>query len=159
MKKKTRISLYGLDSPVLIVPAKTGIVYYNQTGGCATNQNEVEGYLIPIPPADPMDFVFCNHLLWYEKGGWVMEFPPKKSWKNLGISHDETVVAHRNNKKTEACMWWEDVCDSIEEYGEKSGYDMKVVKSVPQEEAWFWVRIRHENGKIMNAFITWHNCD
>lgn len=157
VNKKQRICLYGLESPVLIVPSKTGIFYYNQTNGCGCNQREIEGYLIPLPFADPMKYVFCNHLLWYEKG-WN-KLPPPKSWKKLGISFEETAKDLRNNEKSRICLWWDEVCESIFEFGENGGgYDMQVMKTVPQEEAWFRVRIVL-NGKRVEAILTWGNCD
>jgi hypothetical protein len=42
------VRLYELTGLALIVPAPTGIVYVNQTGGHACYQCTQEGYLVPI---------------------------------------------------------------------------------------------------------------
>jgi hypothetical protein len=36
------------DSPMLLVPAKTGVVYHHQYGGGACLTAEEEGFLVPV---------------------------------------------------------------------------------------------------------------
>ncbi len=43
------VYLWSLDAPVIIVPAPTGIVYCNQVNGCACVQEQLEGFLVPLP--------------------------------------------------------------------------------------------------------------
>jgi len=38
----------GVSIPCIIIPHKTGIVYFNQVGGYAVHDLEVEGYIIPL---------------------------------------------------------------------------------------------------------------
>ena len=42
------VRLWDICSPMLIVPAKTGVIYENQTGGTMCYQDSLEGILIPI---------------------------------------------------------------------------------------------------------------
>lgn len=46
-----RVVLYNLRQPALIVKAKTGIIYTNQTGGVACHHPKQEGFLIPLREA------------------------------------------------------------------------------------------------------------
>lgn len=48
MSEKVVITLYDIKQPVIIVPAETGVIYSNQTGGCCCNHPEMEGYIIPL---------------------------------------------------------------------------------------------------------------
>ena len=49
---KPLIRLYDMVGTSLIVPAKTGVIYSNQTGGTACLQPQQEGFVIP----------FCNDI-------------------------------------------------------------------------------------------------
>jgi hypothetical protein len=71
MSTETTILLYEMSGLALIVPAKTGIVYRNQTGGYACYQSESEGYLVPIG-GDRQDIVdrLCSHFTGPKWGGW-----------------------------------------------------------------------------------------
>lgn len=40
----------GVSTPCIIIPHKTGIVYFNQVGGYAVHNLEIEGYIIPLEP-------------------------------------------------------------------------------------------------------------
>jgi hypothetical protein len=46
------VNLWSLEEAALIVEWKTGVVFSNQTGGCACCQREMEGLLIPFNPCD-----------------------------------------------------------------------------------------------------------
>ena len=48
MSQQTTVLLYEIGSLALIVPARTGIVYRNQTGGHACLPSQMEGYLVPF---------------------------------------------------------------------------------------------------------------
>lgn len=51
----TDVNLYDISAPMLLVPAKTGVTYHHQYGGCACDQAEIEGYVVPVairPGAD-----------------------------------------------------------------------------------------------------------
>jgi len=48
MNEKTTVLLYELGGLALIMPAATGIVYQNQTGGHACLPSRQEGYLVPF---------------------------------------------------------------------------------------------------------------
>jgi hypothetical protein len=48
MRKQTTVFLYEISGLALIVPASTGIVYRNQTGGHACLPSQAEGYLVPF---------------------------------------------------------------------------------------------------------------
>lgn len=39
----------SIETPCIIIAAKTGVKYFNQTGGYAVHDLEVEGYIIPLP--------------------------------------------------------------------------------------------------------------
>jgi len=74
MNDKTTVLLYELGGLALIVPATTGIVYQNQTGGHACLPSRQEGYLVPFAG----DFKNkCERLLAHftgtKWGGWCSE--------------------------------------------------------------------------------------
>jgi hypothetical protein len=49
-------------APCLIVPARTGVRYYNQTGCVCCNQHEIEGFALPIKARFAEFFNgFCLH--------------------------------------------------------------------------------------------------
>ena len=52
------VLLYNITSPVLIFPAKTGVVYQNQTHGTLCQQDIMEGFIIPISN----DYLPTNYL-------------------------------------------------------------------------------------------------
>lgn len=71
MSIATRILLYELNGLALIVSARTGILYRNQTGGHSCYQTEIEGYLVPIA-GDRPEIVeqLCAHFTGAKWGGW-----------------------------------------------------------------------------------------
>ena len=50
---KTYVCLHRINTPTLIIPKETGIIYFNQVGGVSCIQKEIEGYVLPIPYLDP----------------------------------------------------------------------------------------------------------
>lgn len=63
--------LYELAGPALIFPARTGLVYRNQTGGHSCYQSEIEGYVVPIA-GDRVEFLarLDSHFTGPKWGGW-----------------------------------------------------------------------------------------
>lgn len=49
-----RISLDLIDSPVLLIPRATGVIYEGQTGGEATLRQAAQGALVPLS-REPVD--------------------------------------------------------------------------------------------------------
>ena len=74
MSEQTTVLLYEIGGLALIVPASTGIVYRNQTGGHACLPSQMEGYLVPL--AGEMR-TKCEGLLSHftgpKWGGWCSE--------------------------------------------------------------------------------------
>jgi len=74
MSEQTTVLLYEIGGLALIVPASTGIVYRNQTGGHACLPSQMEGYLVPF--AGEMR-TKCDRLLSHftgpKWGGWCSE--------------------------------------------------------------------------------------
>jgi len=74
MSKHTTVLLYEIGGLALIVPASTGIVYRNQTGGHACLPSQMEGYLVPL--GGEM-YTQCERLLSHftgpKWGGWCSE--------------------------------------------------------------------------------------
>lgn len=74
MSDPTKVLLYEIGGLALIVPASTGIVYRNQTGGHACLPSQMEGYLVPL--AGEMHEK-CERLLSHfagpKWGGWCSE--------------------------------------------------------------------------------------
>ncbi len=74
MNEQTTVLLYELGSLALIMPASTGIVYLNQTGGHACLQSQTEGYLVPLA-GDVHNKCerLLSHFLSAKWGGWCSE--------------------------------------------------------------------------------------
>ena len=74
MSEQTTVLLYEIGGLALIVPASTGIVYRNQTGGHACLPSQMEGYVVPL--AGEM-CTKCERLLSHftgpKWGGWCSE--------------------------------------------------------------------------------------
>ncbi len=74
MNERTTVLLYELGGLALIVPAPTGVLYQNQTGGHACLPSQLEGYLVPFA-GDVRDK--CERLLSHftgpRWGGWCSE--------------------------------------------------------------------------------------
>jgi hypothetical protein len=73
-EQQTTVLLYELGGLALVVPAPTGILYQNQTGGHACLQTRQEGYLVPFAGDAPDK---CERLLSHftgpKWGGWCSE--------------------------------------------------------------------------------------
>ena len=165
--KKTRVCLWGLDKPVLIVPASTGIVYFNQVGGCSCLQMELEGYLVPLP--DPGNEKCFNPDVWYRER--TDELPPPRSWRKIGAA--KLMLEHNEEnywkwRKVETCIWWEQFCEDVEYWAHQQGIGLKVIKQGEKQlEAWMWVRYRQAahlcegdtKPEWIRAILTWQNCD
>ncbi len=140
MNEQTTVLLYELGSLALIVPASTGIVYRNQTGGHACLPSQTEGYLVPLA-GDVHDK--CERLLSHfsgaKWGGWCSE---------------------RIDEETA------DVIDGI--LADMPGRDEIVVDRTKLDESWeAWVHVK-VNGPLLalvehaaptEAILTWPNSD
>jgi hypothetical protein len=174
----TKVSLYDLPRPVLIVKKPTGIIYYNQVGGCGCYHKEQEGYIIPLWGIDPMDHRTFNHHVWYAHPFGSSSPDLSKMWtdqelRNLGDEQKRLWKCH---------MWWEEVIEDIEffterDVGARGFVRMKVKKDEKHHEAWVqvrallftkeqdWSRIlkkgrhRSESKEWVDAVLTWQNCD
>lgn len=171
---KTRIYLYSLDNPILIVPAKTGIVYYNQVNGCACEQKEQEGYIILLPKLDPMEHTCFNPLVWYDRAHSSIFIPRNirektadkifeaYGWKETKMSIQQATAYAMNS---EAEMWFNDVIEQIEMMDREFGMQIRVLRRERQMEAWFQVRFFDTSGfdnsqkKWKRAILTWGNSD
>ena len=74
MREQTTVLLYEIGGLALIVPASTGIVYRNQTGGHACIPSQMEGYLVPF--AGEMRKTceeLLSHFIGPKWGGWCSE--------------------------------------------------------------------------------------
>jgi len=73
-EKQTTVLLYELGSLALIVPARTGIIYQNQTGGYSCLPSRQEGYLVPLA-GDVRDKSerLLAHFTGTKWGGWCSE--------------------------------------------------------------------------------------
>jgi len=74
MTKHTTVLLYEMGGLALIVPASTGILYRNQTGGHACLPSQMEGYLVPLAgevrtPCERL----LTHFTGPKWGGWCSE--------------------------------------------------------------------------------------
>ncbi len=84
MSIATRILHYELNGLALIVSARTGILYRNQTGGHSCYQTEIEGYLVPIA-GDRPEIVeqLCAHFTGAKWGGWCSHGIDETKWGHL----------------------------------------------------------------------------
>lgn len=179
---ETRICLYGLDNPVLIVPAKTGVVYYNQVEGCGCSQKEQEGYIIPLPKIDLLKHTCFNPVMWYDKAHSSTFVP-----RNIKSSTDKEKEKKVFHKWCEAAGWaeskmsilqataymyeWESknwfnsVMEQIEGMDQELNMKIRILRREKQMEAWFQVRF-FDGGYFSNsgkqwkrAILTWQNSD
>lgn len=147
-KTKTRVHLYDLQQPMLLIPAETGIVYYNQVGGCGCFSMEAEGYLVPLPNIDLVEYEHFNPKVWYHLGDGIVANPPL---------HD---MDHDGN----ALSWWDEFKETIEQ-DLPENEDWPKMKMIPPSkdktqhyEAWVHVEVIIV-GKKKRAILTWRNCD
>lgn len=144
--KKIRVSLFDLPGPVIIIPAKTGIIYQNQTCGCACHQDEAEGYLYPVS-ATSTDTPF-NPDVWYERGCPKINFPlPKR----LEILKDLDI---RDEWLRE--MAWKRWVISLHRF--IPGVE---IEDGLQKEAWVKISFPDPTDKTKRlvGILTWVNCD
>lgn len=74
MSGKTTVLLYELGDLALIVPASTGVVYRNQTGGHACLPSELEGYLVPFAGEVRGKYErLLSHFTGPKWGGWCSQ--------------------------------------------------------------------------------------
>ena len=167
--------LYDLDSPVLIVHKDTGITYHNQVGGCACNQVEQEGWLLPLIISKEW-----QDTRWFNTDFWYAEYGPKFPWdiydykeslnKKVFSIDDITRLgwASALNNKFGMHRWkkWKDFKYDIESMF--SYLNLKIVESKSNSEAWIECTIKiatstylvEENSKeVFIATLTWKNCD
>ena len=140
MDEKTTVLLYELGGLALIVPASTGIVYQNQTGGHACLPSRQEGYLVPFG-GDVAGK--CERLLAHFTG------PKWGGWCSEGI--DEETAAF------------------IEKIlAEMPGRDEIIVNRTKLDVSWeAWVHVRIagpmlalvEHDRPGEAILTWPNSD
>ena len=65
------VLLYELSGLALILPARTGVAYRNQTGGHSCLHTELEGYLVPILGERPDALERLSaHFIGSKYGGW-----------------------------------------------------------------------------------------
>lgn len=143
-----KIVLYPLEQPAIIVKAKTGLVYTNQTAGVMCHHPEQEGFLVLLDPP-PRKFTIFDSNRWYD------EMP---AFNNE--TYDE-IEATLNRKHA---YYWHI-------------RDIRVDRTAKNEEAWIHVRFRGDFSKEGNfrtdwdsdpqpqafpeyeGILTWKNCD
>jgi hypothetical protein len=175
MDNKFRVYLWDTIAPTLIVPWPTGVVYCQQAGGCACLAMEQEGFVIPFQDKDALEYPVFNPAVWYEKS--ISEpFPPPKDKvpdiKDISVypdkrPYDEVATLRR---AWDASIWFDDVCEQIEGLEEpcRQVKRIKVVRDIPQVEAWLKVKANmclfdickdKPKYKWAPAILTWANCD
>lgn len=136
----TTVLLYELGGLALIVPASTGIVYQNQTGGYACLPSSQEGYLVPLAgdAAGKCESLLA-HFTGPKWGGWCSE---------------------RIDAQTA------DYIDCI--LAEMPGRDQLIVDRTKLDASWeAWVHVKLvapllalvENCNAREAILTWPNSD
>ncbi len=138
------VYLWSLTNPAIIVPARTGVVYCNQTDGVATVHHELEGWLLPLPKVEAN--VFSPS--WWERN------------YNRRVSGDETE--------------WGDACRKMEAAlrgmlsGGEAPTEIAVVDHPDNCEAWVHVSFLFTelgaegdgtNRVRLEGVLTWENCD
>jgi len=74
MSKQTTVLLYEIGGLALIVPAVTGVVYGNQTGGHACLLCQMEGYLVPFAGEFRGKYErLLSHFTGPKWGGWCSQ--------------------------------------------------------------------------------------
>jgi hypothetical protein len=140
MSEQTTVLLYEIGGLALIVPASTGIVYRNQTGGHACLPSQMEGYLVPL--AGEMS-TKCERLLSHFTG-------PK--WGGWCSEHIDAETA--------------DEIDSV--LADMLRQDQIIVDRTKLEMSWeAWVHVKIagpllalvEHGEPKEAILTWPNSD
>ena len=140
MSEHITVLLYEIGGLALVVPAPTGIVYRNQTGGHACLPSQMEGYLVPF--AGEMRTAcdrLVSHFTGPKWGGWCSERIDAETADEIdsvladSLRHEQIIV-----DRTKLEMSW---------------------------EAWVHVRIIGrllalvEHGEPREAILTWPNSD
>ena len=133
------VSLYDITGPVIIVPSKTGVVYTNQTDGCACNHPELEGYLI-VPACRGIHYQPINPRI-FDPDWWYLRH----------VDFEEELVPQI-----------EDMLNVP--YGIIK--NLKVMKDRRWEEAWVWIEFDYIwcsgldiEPTHLEAILTWPNSD
>jgi hypothetical protein len=175
----TEVALWDILRPVLIVKKTTGVLYYNQVGGCGCYHKSQEGYLIPLLGIDPMEHRTFNHHVWY--ASYHSAVPPDLT---TNIPFPGFKATEKESRTWSEQMWWDEVVETIEGLRERDTQArdfirMKVKKQKETEhyEAWIevralihtrqhnWSRIlktgvkRTDSKEWVDAVLTWQNCD
>lgn len=82
-----KVCLY-YAAPCLIVPAKTGVIYYNQTDCVSCNHPEVEGFSLPVRPRhlEFLDGGFCSHYFYGSRGEREFEESIEELVASVGLN-------------------------------------------------------------------------
>jgi hypothetical protein len=137
------IYLWTIGTPLIVVPAPTGVVYCNQVDGVATQHRALEGFVVPLPSMDARVF---------RPDWWYRHF-------NRRAAGDEDA--------------WAQVCREVEAAiaSALSGdivRDLRVLPHPENCEAWIHVAFRlpdlgpEASGSDtlpMEGVLTWENCD
>ena len=165
-----KIYLYSLDSPIIIVPAKTGIIYCNQVNGCSCHAKELEGYLIPLSYLNPITYRCFDPKMWYEKFTAFPNGVIPKRLKNISTDKMLEVYGMKETKMNiwqanfydrleNSTIWFKGVIEDIENITDLD-FRIKILKSVRQYEAWMSIRFKNVfKGSWKHGILTWQNCD
>lgn len=67
---KPVVQLWDYEGAGLIIPAPTGIVWSNQTGGMACHHPELEGYFLPVRVSESLFSDWCCTTDGFAKATW-----------------------------------------------------------------------------------------
>lgn len=135
-----RVLLWSIDTPMIIVPSNTGVVYCNQVDGVACVQRELEGFLIPLP---------VNRSRVFSPEWWYKHF-------NRRCKGDELAWADTMEELRRSI----DVGDNIANFS--------VEEHVENCEAWVHVAFDlllapdesdTQPSRRLTGVLTWENCD
>jgi hypothetical protein len=107
---KTKVFLYGLCDPALIVPSDTGVTYHNQTGGHACLPSSLEGYLVPLGENRILSQKLLRHFTGAKWGGWCMDRIDEETASFIDdlladISREEDIVVNREKLESSREAW------------------------------------------------------
>ncbi len=135
-----RVYLWTLDSPVIVVPAVTGVVYCNQVDGVATEQREAEGFLVPLPKIESWVF---NPRWWEKHLNRRMPNVDDARWEEI-YSELERVIS---SAPTEGLI-----------------SEFRILRDPQNVEAWIKISFvlrdpEDDTQERFAGFLTWENCD
>ncbi len=142
-KKRQLITmkLWEIASPMMIIPAETGVVYENQTHGTTTLQDSLEGILIPVNS----------------------EYNPKEYKKS--ISYQIESLFSEGSAGTISKEIAQKLETIFQNYPETKGISVDWEKLLESHEAWLHVIVSdtkysdYSGLKNMKAILTWNNSD